>query len=524
MTSTTQKPLVFISYASPYEQAARTLQSLLREAFALDPDNVFLAPTSISASPDGHDNFVRAITRNALDAEAFVIVATRDYSTRFWCRYEVLLRDTLLRTSDTPGTRTTPQWFPLWIDRGAEVGREFGNDEFLRLTGLTTAQGYCAWKADDMNAILRMLAELLQKPEVTCQMAAKFKTEMERFVTDQNTPEMALKRFLGGLKDSVIGVPLPEVLKHQHIVDGAVTLTPGGVSGGRIVGLAPDVLAIDVIEEPFEVDQALQAEYRAYFDAKTNDPGRYWDASGNGDGDKFMLTSLPFVNTDHMEAGGRVYLKVRPVKYSQVLFYQDKFLNDPRFVANHLNRLCDIQQVDFPSILCLHTVVVTSDEQIVVVRRSPSVHYYPGKYAATIEEQFHARKDIVPGPPRTGSVQAWVYRALDEEMSLIPDTHFEVGNVRILSVFLEHTLMNLSVCALVRLGRDGAALRDHLANNPRADFEFDRTQLFSCDDALQELRSPSLTHHPTSRYRLLMALLCLRGNDWLKNNLADLGV
>jgi hypothetical protein len=73
----------------------------------------------------------------------------------------------------------------------------------------------------------------------------------------------------------------------------------------------------------------------------------------------------------------------------------------------------------------------------------------------------------------------------------------------------------------VRVKLTADELRDQLENDPRPDYEFDKTVFFSCDDALRELRSPSLANHPTSRYRILMSLFSTRGVDWIKRRLAD---
>ena len=265
------------------------------------------------------------------------------------------------------------------------------------------------------------------------------------------------------------------------------------------------------------IPDELRSEYNAFFVKKTSEPGRYWKKDGGGDGKKLMLHQLPYVGTDFIEAGGSIPLYVRPVKYSQVLFYQERFTKNASFVQERLDALANTDVVQFPSSMCLHAVVVTRDENIVAVRRASSVHYYPGKYAATLEEQLNPSRDRVLSGDL--SVDSWVQRALREEMALEVDTHYQGTDIRVLSVFLEHTIMNLSVCALVRLKLSDHELRGHLKKEPRDDHEFDELKFLSCDDALRELRAPSLDHHPTSRYRLFMALQSIHGLKWIKHRL-----
>jgi len=524
-----KRPAVFISYAGPFQAAAGVLKGFLQSTFSFSEDAVFLAPTSVAASSVEHDNFVAAITRNTLDADAFIILATRDYTQRFWCRYEVLLRSTGLKTSQhersVPGVVDGVQWFPVWVDRHAKPAMEFGKDEYLRFTGLPRAQGYRGWVAEDMESLLRALG-----PVIASNFSIDYKAygsglaaQLEPLVSKQDIPDMVFARFLDGLRESIQGFPLPEEFQTNHVIDGAMTLTICRAEGGKITGLSPSEVVIAIENEPFAMPTDLEREYFKFFHDKARDPGRYWDANGRGDGDKLMLSKLPLIASDQMDAGGRVHLRVRPVKYSQVLFFQERFVKDASLVAENLNALARTHDAPFPSILCLHMVIVTSDEKVVIVRRAPTLHYYPGKYAATIEEQLHPRKDVIVGQPdRPFSVEAWVRRALNEEVALTEDHQFAPQDVRILSVFLEHTIMNLSLCALARIRLDASSLTAHLASNLRPDYEFDRTVFFNSDEALREVVSPSLAHHPTSRYRTFMALLHASGQDWIKAQLADL--
>lgn len=528
--SSPRHPAVFISYAGPFQAAAKVVGRFLQSTFSLGQDAVFLAPTSIGASSKEHDNFVAAITKNALDADAFIILATRDYAQRFWCRYEVLLRSTGLKTSKRQRSSASlqdcrAQWFPVWVDRHATLATGFGKDEYLRLTGLPAAQGYRAWVAEDMVAFLRSVGSVIA-PESTINWSAsgsQLATEMEPLVTRQDIPDMVFARLLDSLRESIQGTPIPREFQANHVIDGAMTLSVCRAEGGKITGLPPCEVVIDIKNEPFAIPQDLEAGYRSFFHEKTHDPGRYWDEHGKGDGDKLMLSRLPFIASDHIDAGGKVHLRVRPVKYSQVLFFQERFLKDAGVVAKNLGKLAETLYAPFPSILCLHMVIVTQDERVVVVRRAPSLHYYPGKYAATVEEQLHPKKDFkAVGADRIISVEAWVRRALEEEISLTGDHHVAPEDARILSVFLEHTIMNLSLCAVVRIKLDASSLGAHLASSLRQDYEFDRTVFFSFDEALGEVVSPSLAHHPTSRYRMLMALLHAHGMDWIKARLVDM--
>jgi isopentenyldiphosphate isomerase len=153
----------------------------------------------------------------------------------------------------------------------------------------------------------------------------------------------------------------------------------------------------------------------------------------------------------------------------------------------------------------MHMVVVTSDNRLLLTQRSPKVEYYPGTWSASVEEQL-LREDFKNGEQATAL--NWGKRLLKEELGLEPDAYHN-DNLRILSVFLESDILNISVCGYAELRINSVTFDTIIRGHPRTDYEFtdwtfielDKTYLFS------ELFKPRRSYHPTSGYRFLQTLL-----------------
>ena len=168
-----------------------------------------------------------------------------------------------------------------------------------------------------------------------------------------------------------------------------------------------------------------------------------------------------------------------------------------------------------PGSAVMHIVVITGDNQVVLCRRSPRVHYHPSHWSITLEEQIN-EMDCVAG---SIDLFAAAKRGFREELG--PDAN--VGDVRVWSVFLEFGILNLGFCSCIETPLCFDEIR--YSWNAKARDKWEATdvvgepftpanvgRLFALNKygaAPDEIGS----FHPTSKYRLLSAAVRRFGWD-----------
>ncbi len=238
-----------------------------------------------------------------------------------------------------------------------------------------------------------------------------------------------------------------------------------------------------------EYDQAYQEYFERYFAEK-----RFFD-----DGIKVMLRRNPIAFSD----SSTLILETQEALYSQIQFYRENvaILTSKRdeYIRKAVDELC----IDFPHPLCMHIIIITQDDKVLLTKRAPKVAYFPGTWSCSIEEQL-SLQDIQDGPEK--SVQKWFERSLKEELGLGTEM-YNKDNLRVLTVFLESDILAVSLCAHVVVDLSSKELDRVLDSLPRTDYEFSEWDFLSHEELLDELIHPKRQYHPTSRYRMFMALI-----------------
>ena len=159
---------------------------------------------------------------------------------------------------------------------------------------------------------------------------------------------------------------------------------------------------------------------------------------------------------------------------------------------------------DFAHAACLHMVVCTSDDKLLIGKRSPKTKTYGGWWSVSAEESLHP-KDFTNG--RSGAALAWGQRLLGEELGLDTDA-YRNDDLRILSVFLESGYPGICLCGFAQLRYSKSELDSRLRER-RGDIEFSDWEFLRLDRRLllHEILKPTKHYHPTSQYRLLLTYL-----------------
>jgi hypothetical protein len=150
----------------------------------------------------------------------------------------------------------------------------------------------------------------------------------------------------------------------------------------------------------------------------------------------------------------------------------------------------------------MHAAVITSDEKVLLTERAPKVDYYPKIWSVSVEEQL-TEADLIPG--NRGAVLRCGRRLLYEELG-IEEVDYHTPNLRVLAVFLEAHILNCSLAAIFPLILSSEELANRLKAKPRTDYEFCNWTFLSFSELTKELIRPTRPLHPTSGYRMLLAL------------------
>jgi len=159
-------------------------------------------------------------------------------------------------------------------------------------------------------------------------------------------------------------------------------------------------------------------------------------------------------------------------------------------------------------------VVETEDHQIILMRRSSSVAFYPNHWSASFEETMNA-----PGLDRKGNPSrsddadffAGAIRGLDEEFAIPTDA---VEAIKVLSLNVEYLTLSMDIITFIKLRLTGEEIRQNWMLKAWDRDEASKFALLPTDlpSVVEKLFSKTLWH-PTARMRLTQFLFHTYGVD-----------
>jgi transcriptional regulator with XRE-family HTH domain len=160
-----------------------------------------------------------------------------------------------------------------------------------------------------------------------------------------------------------------------------------------------------------------------------------------------------------------------------------------------------------PAPVSIQCVVVTADQQIILMRRSSSVAFYPNHWSASFEETMNA-----PGLNRKGQPSrsddadffAGALRGLEEELAVSRD---DVESIKGLSLNVEYLTLSMDAITVIKLRLSGEEIRENWVVEA---WDRDEASKFALLPAhlptvVEKLFSRTLWH-PTARMRLIQFL------------------
>jgi len=167
-----------------------------------------------------------------------------------------------------------------------------------------------------------------------------------------------------------------------------------------------------------------------------------------------------------------------------------------------------------PTPVSIQCVVVTKDQQILLMRRSSSVAFYPNHWSASFEETMNA-----PGIDRKGNPSrsddadffAGAIRGLDEEFAIPANA---VESIKVLSLNTEYLTLSVDVITVIKLSLTAEEIRESWLLKAWDRDEASKFGLLSTDltAVVNKLFSRTLWH-PTARMRLIQFLFHTYGVD-----------
>ncbi len=167
-----------------------------------------------------------------------------------------------------------------------------------------------------------------------------------------------------------------------------------------------------------------------------------------------------------------------------------------------------------PTPVSIQCVVVTKDQQILLMRRSSSVAFYPNHWSASFEETMNA-----PGIDRKGNPSrsddadffAGAIRGLDEEFAIPANA---VESIKVLSLNTEYLTLSVDVITVIKLSLTAEEIRESWLLKAWDRDEASKFGLLSTDltTVVNKLFSRTLWH-PTARMRLIQFLFHTYGVD-----------
>lgn len=158
---------------------------------------------------------------------------------------------------------------------------------------------------------------------------------------------------------------------------------------------------------------------------------------------------------------------------------QEDILNAKSLYQKYQNELENLKSRDAainlenipPNSLCMHAVILTKDDYVLLTRRNKEMSYYPSAFDCSAEEQLNPDDFDKDGV----RIQNWVARFLEEELGLTLQNcgSTSLGDVKLLSIFIEQDALNVAMAVKIKLNTDKKQLEAILDNWPRQDYEFD---------------------------------------------------
>lgn len=242
---------------------------------------------------------------------------------------------------------------------------------------------------------------------------------------------------------------------------------------------------------------------------------------------RFMLTGCKR-NVNKSEKLLQLYLQ--RTEWSQCSYVWDRFKTDKELLAEYAGDITSglRSNAHLPNSFCLHLIVETGDNKIVISRISQNkFNDKPGRWAVTLGEQIE-KEDYTDGNTFSQKfVLNWVRRAFEEEYRITGEMFDRIlseKNIRLLSIDFEGDIYNFSLVCFVRVESSfeefNSILQTRLDTSEAS--EIKALEYDAIPGILLGYPENKDDYHPSSYMRMMLAYMHRYGIDKLQREVIKL--
>lgn len=206
----------------------------------------------------------------------------------------------------------------------------------------------------------------------------------------------------------------------------------------------------------------------------------------------------------------KLFLSLQRTQWSQTQFTWHELLKCFDYRKRAITEFFNNGFSEYSNSLCLHVVLIDSENSIVATRiKRSKKNDYPATIAVTIGEQI-TRSDF-DGYQTNEVIEHWLKRAMFEEFNLRENNYYQIidtSSARIMALNMEGDIYNFSLVCCVMLKCTTEQLYDYYRVNRNSNDEFDcvfSISLEEVDNILANYMSMRSQYHPSSFLRLYFA-------------------
>lgn len=283
-----------------------------------------------------------------------------------------------------------------------------------------------------------------------------------------------------------------------------------------IQGWKPEQFVVEKLEVAHMLlEPKLQDVYQEFMEEQ----GKNIERHGNSNNRWMLQNIIPNYNKNEK----KIYLQLQETDYCTTSCIWDAWRKDSPAIEKR-QRIKDAflsQSREYlPHSLCLHLVIVTADERVVVTTISRfKKNDYAHTKAVTLGEQI----EVTDFQNATGYyndfIERWVKRALSEEFGIDEEQYKAITGkeaIRVLALDFEGDIYNYSLMVVLNLRIKYDRFKDEVCRNPARDKEYDWMEAMLLKDIPKELKrwreaEKDKEYHPSSYLRMYLTYIHFYG-------------